>query len=1015
MLKKTFKRILQFVAIILLAFFIIATIVVGMLGGSFIKIMEKAPEINPESMLLELNENSKIVDMNDNLIEDIASEEYREIVKYDDIPKHLVDAFVSVEDERFWTHNGIDLRGIVKSALDNIAAGDIVRGASTIDQQLVRNMYLSSDVQWERKIMEMYLALEVDAKLSKEDIIEAYMNRVYLGQHAYGVEAGSQTYFSKSVKDLTVAEAASLASIVKGPSIYSLFSTYAPTDVPDGAKVIGEYAIAGENFKAVINDLPFERKNVVLAKMHELGKLSDEEYEKAKNEDVASKVKPGSKKQMEYSSNISDLIKKQTVTKLMEIKNLTRDQALNMLYNGGLTIKTTIDWDMQKDLEDVYDNFSNIFADKNYGNPLLLNWQVDGYGNIIDDNGSAIYYKKQNLIDEDYNVYVPEGYYSFDENNNLTISSQRLKAYSDYIDISNYYSINEENNLVTYRTGNIVVKADLLKNNKDGSFTIKSEFFNNLKDFYTIVDGDLVISNKYYSIEKYGTVQPQSSTVIIDHNSGDIKAMVGARGHSKDDTINRALNFHRQPGSSIKPLAVYTPALDNNYTLASSLDDIPFYDGSGKQWPKNVYEGFKGISTLKQALVESRNTTAVSVLADIGIDTSMTYLERFGLINPKDPSNDSIVTSKDDPSSNDENLSLALGALTKGTTTLDMASAYAGLANKGERIESLVIKTIKSNKEGLIYDDNKNKTRVVSPEVAYLMTQALVATVDDNFTSPAKNPYDIQTAGKTGTTDNAMDFWFAGYTPYYTAASWIGVDNGNIRLSGYSDQVARLFGAYSKVIHEGLEAKDFEKPKGIVTKEVCAISGQIPTDLCRLDPRGSQVIVEEFDEKNVPSKECEMHVSVTLDRRNYLLAKQGTPSSLLVNAVRVQRLKPYIPSANNNIVPADWRYEVPSMYSNLPTHLGPETIKNSDGSTTVRQYLSDGTKIETTRYADGTIITKVTSPNGKVSTTVKEPEKQPEVESPEENTGSENGETNNSNENTGTENTGEDDKTENNE
>lgn len=987
MLKKTLKRILQFVAIILLAFFIIATIAVGMLGGSFVKIMEKAPEINPESMLLELNENSKIVDMNDNLIEDIASEEYREIVKYDDIPKHLVDAFVSVEDERFWTHNGIDLRGIVKSTLDNIAAGDIVRGASTIDQQLVRNMYLSSDVQWERKIMEMYLALEVDAKLSKEDIIEAYMNRVYLGQHAYGVEAGSQTYFSKPVKDLTVAEAASLASIVKGPSIYSLFSTYAPTDVPEGAKVIGEYAIAGENFKAVINDLPFERKNIVLAKMHELGKLSDEEYEKAKNEDVASKVKPGSKKQMEYSSNISDLIKKQTVTKLMEVKNLTREQALNMLYNGGLTIKTTIDWDMQKELEGVYDNFSNIFADKNYsGSPLLLNWRLNEYGNVIDDSGNTIYYKKQNIIDEDYNVYVPNGYYSIDENNNLTINSQRLKAYSDYIEISNYYSINEENNLVTYRTGNIVVKADLLKNNKDGSFTIKSDFFKNIEDFYSIVDGDLVINNKYYSIEKNGTVQPQSSTVIIDHNNGDIKALVGARGNSKDDTINRAVNFHRQPGSSIKPLAVYTPALDNNYTLASSLDDIPFYDGQGKQWPKNVYEGFKGISTLKQALVESRNTTAVSVLNDLGIETSMKYLERFGLINPKDPENDTIVTSKEDPSSNDENLSLALGGLTRGSTTLDMASAYAGLANKGERIESLVIKTIKSNKEGLIYDDNKNKTRVVSPEVAYLMTKALVATVDDQFTSPAKNPYDIQTAGKTGTTDNAMDFWFAGYTPYYTAASWIGVDNGNIRLSGYSDQVARLFGAYSKIIHEGLEAKNFDKPKGIVTREVCAISGQIPTDLCRLDPRGSQVIVEEFDEKTVPTKECEMHVSVTLDKRNYLLAKQGTPSGLLVNAVRVQRLKPYIPSANNNIVPADWKFEVPTMYSNLPTHLGPETIKNSDGSTTVRQYLADGTKIETTSYPDGTIITKVTDPNGKVTTTVKEPENTPEEPEVDDNT-----------------------------
>lgn len=956
MILNVFKRVFQILFTILFILMIVATVIVGMLGFSIVRIMEDSPKINPKTILLDLNENSKIVDNNGKLIESIAYDEYREIVKYDKIPKKLIDAFISIEDERFETHNGIDFIGIGKSFLDNILAGRIVRGGSTITQQLVKNIYLSEDVQWERKITEIYLALEVDSKLSKEEILESYLNRVYLGQHSYGIKVAAYTYFSKPLSELSLAQCATLAGIVNAPSAYSLFYSFPPTSVPKDAKVLGEYSVAGENFVAVLNEEAFSRKDQVLKKMFELGKITQAEYDQAMKEDVASTVKPGSKKAKEYSSHISELIKKQAIEKISASQNISEEDAANILYTGGLTIKTTIDWEMQKKLEEVYKNFTNILSDHDNGvGPFLADFELDEYENIINSNGTKIYYKKSNLLTENNEYYVPEGYFKIKENKDLNINSSRFMLDGDYLVVKDFYTVNDQNNLVTYRSGSIAIPADHTKKEKDGSITIKADFFKKINDFYAVKDNVLVLNKKYYKVETQGTVQPQAATIIIDSKNGEIKAMVGARGNSEDDTINRVIGFPRQPGSSIKPIAVYAPAVDSGYTLASPLDDTPFEIQNGEAWPSNVYQSYSGILTLREALSESANTTAVKLLDAIGIKTSKNYLERFGIINAKDPSKDNYISSKEDPNYNDENVAFSLGAATEGFTVMDMAQAYLAFPGEGSRKEAMIISEITSAKTGQIYKNEHKNIPVISPQTAFLITDVLKDVIDYGPYSGARNDYDIDTAGKTGTTDGSADVWYAGFNPYYTSVSWIGFDNNNIRVQGTSAIATTFYGSYMNEIIKDLEPVEFVKPNGIVQLQVSKVDGLLPNEYTSKDPRGNMVITEYFDEKNVPKEVSTAHVLLKVDSRNNLLAKPDLPKFLVKEKVFIKRPIKYDPQEFNGILPADWKYQAPTEYSNLKFVPISKTEK-----------LADGTIVETQQSMTGEIKITYTYPNGRV-------------------------------------------------
>lgn len=904
--KKIFKYLFIF-------FFMIGTIIVGTVSGIALAIIAEAPEINPSNIDSLLTQTSFILDENGNILEKIQTEEYRTVVSIDKMPQHLKDAFIAIEDERFEKHIGVDIIGIAKSAIDNIKAGEIVRGGSTITQQLARNLYLTLDQNWTRKIQEAYLAIQIEQELTKEQILEAYLNRIYLGQGAYGVQSAAETYFSKNVEDLTLAESAVLAAIVQSPSRYGLYQTIRPEDYDNEKHIkVGEVDIFGEKYIAIYNERALDRQKLVLAKMLELGKITEEEYNAAINEDILSKIKPGEKKIQGISSYFNDFVKSQVIDALMEKLGYTREQAERELYTGGLRIYSTMNLELQKKLEYIYDNFTEMLLGNvdNISAPALIRWRRDKAGNILDENNHIIFYSQQNLLDEEYNLILGTNEYEFVDGN-LILKSKKFSVYNNVIDIADYYNIDDKKNLVTYRMGNLSLPENAFTVGDDKSIIINKNYLDENKEFYSVdSEGKLHISSSYFYRQKDGIVQPQSAAVIIDYKTGQIKALVGGRDVEGTRILNRATSSPRQPGSTIKPLAVYLPALDNGYTAASPIDDIPFYV-NGELWPNNWYTGYRGIYTLRESVEQSVNVNSVKTLQNIGIRTSMEYLSRMGIINKENPEKDNFVTSAENSTSNDENLSaLGLGGMTKGLTPLEMAAAYGAIANLGVYIEPISFTKVLDKDGHILIDNTPKENVVVSPGTAFVMSDILRTTVTNGIASRAQIP-NMPTAGKTGTTQDQSDAWFVGYTPYYVASVWIGNDSPQIKLNRSSSLAVQLWKIIMTEVHDGLESKDFPHPDNIVTLNICTESGKLPTELCRHDPRGSSVRNEIFVKGTQPKEFCDVHVEVEVDTSTNKIANEYCPQEFVQKRVFIKRNPPYDPQANNGIVPSDYQYTAP--------------------------------------------------------------------------------------------------------
>ncbi len=922
--KNFFKTFLKALLILILAGGVI-------IGGVVISILKDAPEIDPTNINSSLDQTSFILSPEGELIEKIQAEEYRTVVKLDKMPKHLQDAFIAIEDERFENHIGIDPRGIISSAVDNIRAGRIVRGASTITQQLVKNVYLTREKSWERKIKEAYLALKVERVLTKDQILELYLNRIFLGQNAYGVQEAAQTYFSKDVDELTIAESALIAGIAKSSANFAPYESIRPENFnPDKHDEIMHYDFMGEKFVAVFNPKSIDRQKLVLKQMKSLGKITQSEYEEALNEDIRSNLKPGDKSQSDISSYFSDYLKKQVIEFLVEKLNYTEEGARNELYTGGLKIYSTIDMELQKELEGIYNNFTNVILNSTsgYRAPVLVNWKRDSSKNIIDNNNKIVYFSRSNLLTDENNLKLNSNEYELN-NQGLVIKSQKLKPYKSHIDIVDFYEIDDRKNLVTFPVGAISIDENQYHINSNNELVIRNDFLEKNKNFYQVnASNQLLISNDFFTVAKSGIVQPQSATVVLDYRNGHIKALVGGRDVEGYRILNRATDSQRQPGSVMKPIGTYLAALDNGFTAATAIDDIPFYTG-GKLWPRNWYrDGYRGFMPLRKAVEQSANVPPVKVLNKIGIKTSMKYLEKMGIINPNNPKKDSFITASENPRNNDENLSsLALGGMTKGLTPLEVTAAFGAIANDGNYIKPMTFFKIEDKDGNILVEDTKEVTEVVSAQKAYIMKDILNTTVTQGIARRAQIP-NMATAGKTGTTQNQADIWFVGFSPYYATGVWIGSDSPAITISKGSGSAAQLWKNIMVKMHKGLESKPtFDRPDGIVTASVCRDSGLKPSSLCSSDPRGSRVYTEIFAEGTVPSKTCDVHVSQTIDSASGLLATDYCPSSNVVNRVFIKRTPSYNPSNHGGIVPTDYIYSVPGSYCNLH---GPGSVSEED-------------------------------------------------------------------------------------
>lgn len=908
----TLKKLL---VIMLMTVLISLTLFAGSVGLAFVNILTTAPEIDPYSINSGFEETSLIFDKDKNLLEKVETAEYRTFVKLNKVPQYLKDAFISIEDERFYEHPGVDPKGILSSLYENFKAGGVVRGASTITQQLIKNTFLSNEQTLTRKLKEIYLALNLETKLSKDQILESYLNMISLGQNSYGVQEASRTYFSKNVDEINIAQAALLAGIVKGPNIYQPFYRVSPLKFDEATmRKIGETEILGEKYILVFNTKSVQRQKVILKKMRELGKINQAEYDEAINFDVVASLKPSAKKETEITSYATDYVKNQVVEDLMEKYQITKQKAQERLFTGGLRIYSTIDTKVQKNLDEVNRNFNGILLGdvKRYKAPLLVDRNLDKAGNIVDKNGNLVYYKKENLLTDDGYLFIPKGEFSINANGDLAITSSRILAYKKSTDIQDYYTIDGAKNLLTHRVGGLAVPDAYYLRQARHSLIIKAEFFEKNDKFYKVNEtGNLFINPEYFYNNKTGLVQPQSATVIMDYKTGHIVAMIGGRDVKGSRILNRATDTARQPGSSMKPLAVYLPALDNGFTAASPILDIPMITADGKVWPNNVYTGFKGITTLRESLIYSINVSSARTLKKIGIPTSIKYLKKLGIINEENPSKDNFVQASENKTHNDENLaSLALGGMTKGVSPLDMTAAYSAIANDGVYNEPIIYTKVLDKDGNIVLEKEAKQRRVVSPQIAYVMKDILRSTA---YEHTGKNAIikGQASAGKTGTTDYNADFWFVGFTNYYAAATWMGNDSPKITITQNSWLAAKLWGHIMTKIHQDKESKpQFTEPDGIVKTYVCTKSGKKPNKFCSSDPRG--VVREEIFVKGTePTETCNVHVALEVNSSNNKLATEFTPEELKITKVFTALNPAYKPSEHNGILPKDYSYYPP--------------------------------------------------------------------------------------------------------
>ncbi|HJC33037.1 MAG TPA: transglycosylase domain-containing protein [Candidatus Mediterraneibacter faecipullorum] len=735
--------------------------VICLVGGAVFakKIIDNTPAVSADDILPQ-GYTTNITDQSGNVIETLKDSDSNRVYKtYEEITansEYLPHAFVAIEDERFYEHNGVDLQGIIRAGIVGITNGfNFTEGASTLTQQLIKNNVFPNFVneetffdRVERKLQEQYLALQIEKEMSKEEILEAYMNTINLGQGCLGVQTAATRYFNKDAADLTLSECAVIAAITQNPTNYD------PVTNPEKNAT---------------------RRETVLSNMLDQGYITQAEYDEAMADQVYDRILETAAVTADTTpySYFTDALIEDVVQDLMDEKGYTETQAYNLIYSGGLTIKSTQDTSIQAICDEVVSDESYYPATE-YGLEYAMT--------IHRADGSSENYSKENL-----RTFISENY---DSENPLVFSSedealQMIEAY----------------------------KATLNINTDAGDY---------VDERYTI------------------TLQPQVSFVVMDQYTGQVKAIVGGRGEKSGNlTFNRATDDPQQPGSVFKILSTYAPGLnEGKISLATTKVDEPYKYESGQNVP-NSYSGYRGSMTVRDAIRISCNTIAVQTLTDdVGLRTGYDYLKN----------NFEFSTIVED----DIAQATALGGITKGVYNLELTAAFASLANSGTYTDPVLYTEILDHDGNVLIDNTAPATHeAVKDSTAYLLTSAMEDVVNSG-TGYGAGLSNMATAGKTGSTDDYVDRWFVGFTPYYTAGIWGGYD-ANKSMSGYGSWHLSIWNAIMERIHQNLEYKDFEIPTSVVQKSICTETGLLAVSGC---PSRTDY----FDKDTLPTESCPGHV-----------------------------------------------------------------------------------------------------------------------------------------------------------
>ena len=671
---------------------------------------------------------SRIYSGQGRLIDEFAKER-RLFAPADSIPDMVKQAFISAEDKNFYTHEGYDLRGIGAAAFDAVKTrGRDVRGASTITQQVMKNFLLSGDRRAERKIKEIILAARVEEALPKEKILELYLIEIFLGQNSYGVAAASQTYFNKPLTELVPHEAAFLASLPKAPSDYH--------PVRQKERLLS-------------------RRNFVLREMMENGFISEAAYESEKAQPLRS-VQNG-----DFDSFKADLPPRDYFTDEIR-RQLSRDFGEGEFFTGGLTVRATIDNEMQP-----------IAANS-------LRRQLEQYDRGVGVwRGTGRTIPAEQLVDEASwrealaNLRVPR---------DIDLDGQWYPAV--VLEVGANDARIGIDDVAEDDDGHYIPAKDVQwarKRLKGGKLGPKANVAGDLLEVGEVVLVRQMISDEDGSFIRWTLRQvpeAQGGFVAMDVNTGRVIAMQGGFSYQAS-VFNRATQAKRQPGSSFKPF-VYAAALDSGYSPATIVVDAPIEINTpqGLWRPRNSSNKFYGPTPLRTGIEQSRNLMTIRLAQEVGMGVVGQYAERFGVYDYLSPV-----------------LANALGS--QETTLYQMVSAYAMFANGGERVQPTLVDRVQDRYGRTVYQHDQricndcklvnldpgvaprvvsNRERVMDPVTAYQLTSMMKGVVDRGTASGAID-LPVPIAGKTGTTNDAKDVWFVGFSSNIVAGCYIGFDN----------------------------------------------------------------------------------------------------------------------------------------------------------------------------------------------------------------------------------------------
>ena len=772
---------------------LVAIVGVGICGvaagiGAFRGILASTPTIRLDAVVAS-GQATIVYDCEGNEIDQYVSSNSNRlrVESMDELPDYLGKAFVAIEDERFYLHNGIDFKGMLRAGWQFLKTGGAeAQGASTITQQLLKNTVFTD---WtsegkntikkvKRKLQEQYLALEISKYYDKDQILLEYMNAINLGQNTLGVEAASKRYFGKSASELTVSEAAVIACITQNPSGYN------PIRHPEANQKRRKKCL--ENMR----DLGFITK----AQYDEAIADTEAVYERIGNYDVDYRESTNATS----GSYFSDALYEQMKDDLVNIAGYSEANAEKVLTAGGLRIYSTLDPMIQKIADEEFANAENY--------PSQVNWYLNYALTVVTADGTKNNYSKENMM-----TWFKQ---NVNKNFNLIFSSQ--EAAYEAVD--------------TYRAA-----------------VLDELGIDNVEDNY-----EEAVSM---------TPQPQAAIAIEDQSTGYGVAIVGGRGTKEGRrTLNRATDAKRSPGSTFKVLAAFAPALDSaGQTLATVYNDAPFNYDDGtpvKNWYKT---GYRGINSIREAIRQSMNIIAVKTETVITPQLGYDYLLNFGFTTLTDGV---VINGK---TYTDVNQTLALGGLTYGVTPYEMNAAYAAIANLGTYAEPKLYTKVVDSDGNVILDNTIPTTRQVLKETtAFLLTNAMQDVVTSAGTAAVVNfNRGMAIAGKTGTSTDSKDVWFAGYTPYYTCTVWTGYDNSigmsSSKTNNETSISKTLWKAVMSRIHESLPNEQFPVPEGLVQAQVCSKSGLLPIPGLCDSPEDNCVVTEYFAEGSVPTESCNIH------------------------------------------------------------------------------------------------------------------------------------------------------------